>query len=80
MLIQDIKFGVLVLLLSLSELTLSNGGFQDISNSNRSLSKMIDLIRPVDEWSEIALSVRQNTENDHCGTLKNLVHKLNFHH
>jgi len=36
--------------------------FADISNPNTSISKIIDLIKPVDEWSEIALSARQNAE------------------
>jgi len=44
--------------------------FADISNPNSSICKIIDLIRPVDEWSEIAFSVRQNAENEHCETLK----------
>jgi len=43
--------------------------FADISNPNTSISKIIDLIRPVDECSEIALSSRQNAENEHFGTL-----------
>jgi len=54
--------------------------FADISNPNTSISKIIDLIWPVDEWAEIAFSARQNAENEHCDTLKKLVHKLNFHH
>jgi len=54
--------------------------FADISNPDTSISKIIDLIRPVDEWSEIAFSGRQNAENKHCETLKELVHKLNFQH
>ena len=37
--------------------------FADISNPNTSISKIIDLIRPVDEWAEIAFSGRQNAEN-----------------
>jgi len=53
--------------------------FADISNPNRNISKIIDLVSPVDEWSEIAFSGRQNTENEHCETLKKLLHKLNFH-
>jgi hypothetical protein len=53
--------------------------FADISIPNRSISKNIDLIRPVDEWAEIAFSGHQNAENEHCETLKELVHKLNFH-
>jgi hypothetical protein len=40
--------------------------FEDISNPNTSISKIIDLIRPVDEWSEIAFSARQNAENEQC--------------
>ena len=54
--------------------------FADISNPKTSISRIIDLIRPVDEWSEISYAVRQNAENEHCETLKKLVHKLNFHH
>jgi len=34
----------------------------DISNPNTSISKIIDLIRPVDEWAEIAFSARQAAE------------------
>jgi hypothetical protein len=41
---------------------------------------MIDLIRPVNEWAEIAFSARQNAENEHCVTLKKLVHKINIHY
>ena len=52
----------------------------DISNPITSISKIIDLIRPDDEWAEFAFSGRQNTENEHCETLKKLAHKLNFHH
>jgi len=37
--------------------------FADISNPYTSISKNIDLIRLVDERSEIAFSDRQNTEN-----------------
>jgi hypothetical protein len=44
--------------------------FADISNTNTSICKIIDLIRHVDELSEIAFSVRQNAENEHCETLK----------
>jgi hypothetical protein len=54
--------------------------FADISNPNTSKSKIIDLIIPVDEWPEIALTAHQNAENEHCGTLQKQVHKLNFHH
>jgi len=52
--------------------------FAVISNPNTSKYKIIDLIRPVDEWSDIAFSARQNSENEHCETIKNLVHKLNY--
>jgi len=54
--------------------------FTDISNPNTSISQFIDLIRPDDEWAEIAFSDRQNAENEHCETLKELVQKLNFQH
>jgi len=54
--------------------------FADISNSKTSISKINDIIRTVDEWAEIAFSGLQNAENDHCETLKKLVHKLNFQH
>ena len=54
--------------------------FADISNPNTSISKIIDLIRPDEEWAEIAFSGRQNAENEHCETLKKLVHKWNSHH
>ena len=39
---------------------------------------MIDLIRPVDELTEIAFSGRQNAETEHCESLKKLAHFLNF--
>jgi hypothetical protein len=54
--------------------------FADISNPNTSISKIIDLIRPVDEWAEIAFLARQSSENEHCEKLKKLVHKLNLNH
>jgi len=54
--------------------------FADNSNRNTSKSKIIELIRPVEEWAEIAFSGRQNAENEHCETIKKLVHKLNLHH
>ena len=54
--------------------------FADISNPNISISKIIDLIRPVDEWAEHAFSDRQNAESEHCETLNELVPKLKFHH
>jgi len=54
--------------------------YADISNPYKSISKIIYLIRPVDEWAETAFSGRQNTENEHCETLNKLVHKLNFLH
>jgi len=52
----------------------------DISNTNTSIFKIIDLLRPVNEWAGIAFSASQNAENEHCETLKKLLHKLNFHH
>jgi hypothetical protein len=54
--------------------------FADISNPNTSISKIIDLIRPDEEWVEIAFSGGQNAENEHCETLKKIVHKLIFQH
>jgi len=54
--------------------------FADISNPNTSISKIIDLIRPVDEWAEIAFLPRQNATNEHCETLKKQAHKLGFHY
>jgi len=45
--------------------------FSVISNPNTNISKIIDLVRPVDEWSEIVFSGRQNAENGHCKTQKN---------
>jgi hypothetical protein len=48
--------------------------FADNSNLNTCISKIIDLIRPVDEWAEIAFSARQNAENEHCETLKKQGH------
>jgi len=53
--------------------------FTVISNPNTSISKSVDLKRPVGEWADIAFSGSQNAENEHCETLKKLVHKLNFH-
>jgi len=47
---------------------------------NTSISRIIDLLRTVDEWAEIALSGRKKDENENCETLKKLVHKWNFHH
>ena len=52
--------------------------FADISNPNTSISKIIGLIRPDEEWADIAFSARQNAKNEHYGTLKKLVHKLTF--
>jgi len=54
--------------------------FADISNPKTSSTKIIDIIRPVDEKAEIAFSARQNAENEHCEALKKLVHQLNIHH
>jgi len=39
--------------------------FADISNLNTSKSKIIELIRPVDELAEFEFSGRQNAENEH---------------
>jgi len=50
----------------------------DISNPNTSVSKII-LRRPIYECTEIAFSVYQNSENEHCETLKKQVHKLDYH-
>jgi len=50
------------------------------SNPNTSVYKIIDLIRPVAEWAEIAFSARFNAKKKHCETLKKQVPKLNFHH
>ena len=54
--------------------------FADISNPITIISKIIVLIKPVEEGAENAFSSRQNAENEQCETLKNLLHKLNFHH
>ena len=54
--------------------------FTDISSLNTIITKIIDLIKPFDDWAEIALSGRQNAEKEQCETLKKLLHKLNFHH
>ena len=54
--------------------------FTDISNPKTSISSIIDLIRPADELAEVAFYGRQNAENEHCEILKELVHKLKFHH
>ena len=54
--------------------------FEFISNPNRIISEIIDLIRPDDELTEIAFSGRQNAETEHCETLKILEHKLNYYH
>jgi len=54
--------------------------FADISNPNTSISKIIELIRPVYEWAEIAFSAGENAENEHFETIEKLVHKLYFHH
>ena len=52
--------------------------FADISNPETSISKIIDLIRPIDEWAEVAFSARQNVENERYITHKKLLHKFNF--
>ena len=45
--------------------------FTEISIPNTSIYKIIDLIRAIDERAKIAISCRQNAENEHCETLKN---------
>jgi len=54
--------------------------FADISNPNTNISKIIDFIRLVDVWPEIAFSAHQNAENEQCETLNKQIHKLDFHH
>ena len=54
--------------------------FADFSIPNTSISKIIDLIKPVDEWAEIAFSAHQNAENEECETLMTQIHKLDLHH
>jgi len=54
--------------------------FTVICNPNKSISKIVDLISPFDEWAEIAFWGLQNAENEHCETLKKVVSKWNFHH
>jgi hypothetical protein len=54
--------------------------FADISNPYKIIFNIIELIRPFDELAEIAFSGCQNAENEHCETLKKLVHQLNLHH
>jgi len=44
--------------------------FTVICNPNTSISKIVELLRPFDEWAEIAFSGRQNAENEHWQTLK----------
>jgi hypothetical protein len=44
--------------------------FTDISNPNTSILKIIDLIKPVDEWAEITSTASQNAENEHYLTLQ----------
>jgi len=52
--------------------------FVDISDPNTNVYKIFHFTRPDDEWAEIEYSVRQTSENEHCETLKKLVHKLIF--
>jgi len=54
--------------------------FADISNPKTSISKIIELIIPVNEWAGIAFSAWENAKIEHCETLMKLVHKINFHH
>ena len=53
--------------------------FAHISNPNTNITKIIKLLRPVDVRAEIEFSGRQNAENEHCETLKELAYKLIFH-
>jgi len=79
MLIQDYKCGVRVLLLYQSEFTMSKlwylliflTQYKHIQNQWQNMTCC--------EWTEIAFSALQNAENEHCETLKELVHKSNFH-
>jgi len=48
--------------------------FADISFPISSISKIIDLVRPADEWAEFAFSSRRNAENEHWKTRKKQVH------
>ena len=69
MLIQDFKSGITTLAIRVyyeKGLVLA-----DTSNPNTSISKIIYLIRPVYEWSEIAFWAPQNAENEHCKHLRN---------
>jgi hypothetical protein len=54
--------------------------FTDISIPNPSIYKIIYLIRAVEKEEKSHFAGHQNAENEHCETLKKLVHKLNFHH
>jgi hypothetical protein len=49
--------------------------YADIPIPNTSIYQIIDLIIPVDKWTEIAFSGRQNAENEYCETLKKKVHE-----
>ena len=66
MLLQDINVLFVYYYSRNISLQLERGGFADTSYPNTSISKIIDLIRPVDEWAEIAFSGRQICENEHC--------------
>ena len=69
MLIQNIKCGICILLLYQPWVYIEKDVvFADTSNPNTSISKIIDLIRPVDEWSDIAFSARNDAENEHWET------------
>jgi len=45
--------------------------FTDISNPNTSKFKIIDVIRLIDKWADIAFSALQNAENEHCEHSRN---------
>ena len=63
MLIQDIKFWYsCITTLAIWVYIEKTVVFTVITNPNTSISKIVELIRPVDEWAEIAFSPRQNAE------------------
>jgi len=44
--------------------------FADISNPYKIIFNIIEWIRPIDEWAEIAFSGCQYAENEHCDIIK----------
>ena len=69
MLIHDIKRSIRIL--AIWVYNEKEVVFADISNPNTTISKIIDFIRPVDEWAEIAFSGLQNAENELCEIQRN---------